>query len=1163
MEQFFVQCMKAIILNYFLCIVAFFANPLVAQISSLLCFRVGSDSIIQLKDDHWLDPSSIRVFPSGKPDQIINCQYDSVLHRLRFSLKSTSDSLQICYRVFPFRLGHRLFIYDSSLRQNALTPDYAKPGKQVSRNSDWWETPGIRYSGNFNRGLSTGNNQSVVLNSSLQLQLSGELGQGIRIEGALSDQQIPIQPEGNTRQIQEFDRLYLRISKGKTQLTGGDFELTRPAGYFINYLKKNKGGMFESQIKWKGWNIQQKSALAITKGKTQRLNLAIQNGNQGPYRLQGLDGENFIIVLAGSEKVFLDGMLLERGENSDYIIDYNLAEIRFMPSRLVTDQSRIVIEFEYIVQTYTRSLWMHQNSWNKQNWNVYTNVFQEKDSKEPSIASDLDSLDRSLLSDAGDDLRLAVRSGIRKASTDFNLNRVYYRQRDTAVVIAGQLTNLSYLYYDPLADSSALQVQFSEVGNGRGHYMLKQSSANGRVYEWVAPDPHTGNPKGQYEPLVQLIPPTNHWMLSGGLQYRSPKGFEFSAESAFSSFDLNRFSNSGDEDNRAAALQIKAKSPYGYLWDSIVQMRAGFSYEWVHQHFKPVLNFRPVEFERDWNLNGVSRGTDRLPEAFAEINVWQKMRLHYRYSHLDRSEHYSGQRHLAEGSWAGKLTNVSIVFQEMSSDNQNLQYKFSRPKFEWKRHFATNWSLEALALRERNAIRFKQTDSLQPSSFSFDVYQLRASQKSSSNKQTGLYVKMRRDWHPLHNAFALFSDAYELGLDAYLRETKSGHWDVKFAGRTVRYEETALHDSLSAFHFIGAIDHQLKLAKQCIVLKNYYELQSGAEPRQEFVFEERKPGEGHYIYIDFNKDGIRQNVEYVYAPEIDTARFERYQLFNSSYYQIYQAAWNQTLSVDFSRYKTGKPSFKEWVRSLSLESSMRFSSKLDEASAIAERFNPLQFLKGALAYNASIRQTIYFNRNDPVFETQIAWISTQQKQLLISGEDEKSSSDPHVKIRRTLGSRLDILLESHLKTEKRLSNYFSEQNYHTQQWTWSPGLVFRVKSNLRLFVNLTNVQVDDLENQISLAKWVEGETGFASLLKKKITLRGQMRYVRVNYQGDENSLAAYQLLQGFRSGDNFSWEVLMEYKISSVLQLQFSYHARKSAGDDVLHTGRAQLRAYF
>ncbi|MFN8330712.1 MAG: hypothetical protein U0T81_05775 [Saprospiraceae bacterium] len=80
-----------------------------------------------------------------------------------------------------------------------------------------------------------------------------------------------------------------------------------------------------------------------------------------------------------------------RGDDADYVMDYNLGEIRFTPRRLVTAQMRLIIEFEYAVRTICGSPDHTNVSAERKGLAAYLNYYRENDSKRPSVSSDLDS----------------------------------------------------------------------------------------------------------------------------------------------------------------------------------------------------------------------------------------------------------------------------------------------------------------------------------------------------------------------------------------------------------------------------------------------------------------------------------------------------------------------------------------------------------------------------------------------------------------------------------------------------------------------------------------------------------------------------------------------------------------------------------------------------
>ncbi|MBK6929336.1 MAG: hypothetical protein IPH12_00135 [Saprospirales bacterium] len=196
------------------------AVPLLAVTDSMSGEPVGAD-VFSL-ENNYLRIDTLRLF-QWKPDV---------------------RRLTVAYRVLPADLGRPIRRLDTAVIRRAMgdeaiefdyTP-YAPPSKP-------WETAGLVSNGAYTRGLSFGNNQNLAFNSNLNLQLSGRLGNDLEISAALSDNSIPLQPDGTTRQLQEFDRVFVQLRRKNLELTAGDFDLTRPTGYFSSYFKRVQGAM--------------------------------------------------------------------------------------------------------------------------------------------------------------------------------------------------------------------------------------------------------------------------------------------------------------------------------------------------------------------------------------------------------------------------------------------------------------------------------------------------------------------------------------------------------------------------------------------------------------------------------------------------------------------------------------------------------------------------------------------------------------------------------------------------------------------------------------------------------------------------------------------------------------------------------------------------------
>src|ERR1700757_1575757 len=126
---------------------------------------------------------------------------------------------------------------DVSIPQRPFTIKYNNDKEA----QDFFASDGLTKNGSISRGISFGNNQDMVVNSALNLQISGKLTKNIELSMAATDNSIPLQPEGNTQQLSEFDNVFIQLKDKKSKLVVGDYQMQKPNGYFLNFYKRAQG----------------------------------------------------------------------------------------------------------------------------------------------------------------------------------------------------------------------------------------------------------------------------------------------------------------------------------------------------------------------------------------------------------------------------------------------------------------------------------------------------------------------------------------------------------------------------------------------------------------------------------------------------------------------------------------------------------------------------------------------------------------------------------------------------------------------------------------------------------------------------------------------------------------------------------------------------------
>ncbi|RPJ41739.1 MAG: hypothetical protein EHM19_11275, partial [Candidatus Latescibacterota bacterium] len=444
------------------------------------------------------------------------------------------------------------------------------------------DTGALRVGGSKSFSVLIGSDRALTLEQALRVSVSGNLAPDVRVTAQLTDQNLPFQPEGRSERLEELDQVLVRVESPRFDATLGDYEVRFEGTEFGRYDRELKGALG----RWKGSGYEIEGSAGLSKGTYRSVEIRGVEGKQGPYALAPT-GAIAQVVVAGSERVWLDGEELTRGDDNDYVIDYSAATILFNPGRTIGSDNRIAVDFQTTGDEYRRSFATGRFLVGGEDrpFRLQGVILSEQDDEGEPEAIVLSDAELDSLRDAGDRRPLGPTARYVEEGGDYDTTGGIF-------VYAG-------------ADSGAFAVSFRETAAGEGSYVDSISAFWGeRIFVFV------GEGAGNYEPTVPLPLPASHRVFALAGRIAPSEALAFAAEAAWSDLDRNVVSPIDDGDNKGGALHLAAR-----LSETALRPRGadagtieiGADHRSVTDHFATLGRYREPHRDERWMTANLRR----------------------------------------------------------------------------------------------------------------------------------------------------------------------------------------------------------------------------------------------------------------------------------------------------------------------------------------------------------------------------------------------------------------------------------------------------------------------------------------------------------------------------------------------------------------------------
>jgi len=347
-----------------------------------------------------------------------------------------------------------------------------------------------------------------------------------------------------------------------------------------------------------------------------------------------------------------------------------------------------------------------------------------------------------------------------------------------------------------------------------------------------------------------------------------------------------------------------------------------------------------------------------------------------------------------------------------------------------------------------------------------------------------------------------------------------------------------------------------------------YNTSSEREAKTERVFVEVRVGEGNYIYIgDLNANGLKEENEFQLT-NFDDGNYIRINQPTAELFPVTVLNTSARITLKPARYFniSGNDFLSEVIRNFTTESYVRIeenSKNPDTDDIYFLNFSTFQNDSNTLFGTNIFQQDINFFEYNTAYSLKLRYIQQQTMNQFVGGNERFFGIQKLVKLKLGLTTDITTFFEYTNRVDRNDAPLNSVRNRNIKSEGISGDFSYmpipEIESGFQL----------NFASALDYYPTIPTQADINTILFRIIysfTLSGR---VRAEIQRDNisinnpDAIYPYELTNGKPVGNSILWRLLFDYSISKNLQATFNYDGRAESNRNIIHTGRAEIKAFF